>query len=306
MNFYTLDYDCNTPVTQQINVPTNTDYKVGIKVTRNGKLVTLNSAEVALDGLSSDREKTNGYMTFTNSTSDTPSFVQKNLDIHHGYEIDVVKKSYFFNTTGANYRYPYGSELSATVEELGLVGQTIKATDIWFAVSPSLSVNVEPTVDEMKQNSYFTASEPTKSGWNQQNFIHTSNGDAWLAGSAFWSLYEREWKEAGLWSEEDGPVFMFTPTGSDTPIPLKELTFSEGDSFYCTSTPQTLAIATNKGRAYCWGIRKGEPFNAKFKLVENIYKSQKGDINLIGRANTVNFAGTDGQGKAFSYDVIVK
>lgn len=43
-----------------------------------------------------------------------------------------------------------------------------------------------------------------------------------------------------------------------------------------------------------------------FKLNVNEFKSQKGDINIVERASTVNFAGTDGQGKAFSYDVIVK
>lgn len=41
MNFYTLEYDCNTPVTQQINVPTNTDYKVGIKVKKDGQDINL-------------------------------------------------------------------------------------------------------------------------------------------------------------------------------------------------------------------------------------------------------------------------
>lgn len=43
-----------------------------------------------------------------------------------------------------------------------------------------------------------------------------------------------------------------------------------------------------------------------FKLNLNAYKSQSGDLNLVSRASTVNFAGTDGQGKPFSYDVIVK
>lgn len=48
MKLYTLNYNCNVPTTQQINVPTNTDYKVGIKVTRNGKEQNLKPAEVKL------------------------------------------------------------------------------------------------------------------------------------------------------------------------------------------------------------------------------------------------------------------
>lgn len=54
-------------------------------------------------------------------------------------------------------------------------------------------------------------------------------------------------------------------------------------------------------------IKVGDiPLIAKFKLVENIHKSQKSDINLISRASTVNFAGTDGQGNPFSYDIVIK
>ena len=36
MKLYTLEYDCNSPVVQQINVPTNTDYKVGVKFVKDG------------------------------------------------------------------------------------------------------------------------------------------------------------------------------------------------------------------------------------------------------------------------------
>lgn len=48
MKFYTLDFDCNTPTVQQVNVPTNTDYKVGIKVRRNGEIQNLSPESVKL------------------------------------------------------------------------------------------------------------------------------------------------------------------------------------------------------------------------------------------------------------------
>lgn len=38
MKLYTLTYDCNTPTKQQVNIPTNTDYKLGVKVKRNGEI----------------------------------------------------------------------------------------------------------------------------------------------------------------------------------------------------------------------------------------------------------------------------
>ena len=60
MKFYTLDFDCNAPMTQQVNIPTNTDYKVGIKVKRNGAYQNLKPAEVKFyTGKSTEIQPTN-------------------------------------------------------------------------------------------------------------------------------------------------------------------------------------------------------------------------------------------------------
>ena len=65
MKFNTLTFDANLPTTQQVNVPTNTDYKVGMKVKRNGEVQQLGPDEFTItdaDGntLSADADKTNG------------------------------------------------------------------------------------------------------------------------------------------------------------------------------------------------------------------------------------------------------
>ena len=65
MNFYTNTYDLNNPTIQQVNIPTNTDYKIGLKFRRNGEIQDLNPNSVMLGTLSADAEKTNGYITFT-------------------------------------------------------------------------------------------------------------------------------------------------------------------------------------------------------------------------------------------------
>lgn len=70
MNFYTLTYDANLPTKQQINVPTNTDYKIGVKVVRNGDLVALKPSDVTLGTLSADAELEDGYVTFTKAAGD--------------------------------------------------------------------------------------------------------------------------------------------------------------------------------------------------------------------------------------------
>lgn len=83
MNFYTLTYDANRPAAQQVNVPTNTDYKIGVKVVRNGDLVTLKSSDVTLGTLSADVELEDGYVTFTKTAGDEASYTKLDLDVDY-------------------------------------------------------------------------------------------------------------------------------------------------------------------------------------------------------------------------------
>lgn len=48
MKLYTLDYDCNLPVTQQVNIATNTDAKIGIKVKKNGDYLNLDGSTLSV------------------------------------------------------------------------------------------------------------------------------------------------------------------------------------------------------------------------------------------------------------------
>ena len=80
MKFNTITYDANLPTVQQVNVPTNTDYKVGIKVKRNGEFQQLDPDEITIYAgdttIPTDSEKTNGYVTFTRASGDIASFTQ--------------------------------------------------------------------------------------------------------------------------------------------------------------------------------------------------------------------------------------
>lgn len=53
-------------------------------------------------------------------------------------------------------------------------------------------------------------------------------------------------------------------------------------------------------------VQLGKPFDAKFKLLENIYKSQVGDLADISFDNTVNIAGTLSDDTEFSFNALVK
>ena len=143
MKFYTLDFDCNAPTAQQINVPTNTDYKLGIKVKRNGAYQNLKPAEVTLGTLSADEGDVNGYTTFTFSAGDNASYTQATLDIQHAQDAATLVSTYH-NTTGAQKTLP--AILSATVDE-SAVGKSMTPYDILVYVQTNLSA--EPTSSEM-------------------------------------------------------------------------------------------------------------------------------------------------------------
>lgn len=49
MKLYTLDYDCNMPTVQQVNVATNTDAKIGIKVKQNGEYIALDGNTLSIE-----------------------------------------------------------------------------------------------------------------------------------------------------------------------------------------------------------------------------------------------------------------
>lgn len=49
MRLYTLDYNCNLPVTQQVNIATNTDAKIGIKVQKNGEYLNLDGSTLSIE-----------------------------------------------------------------------------------------------------------------------------------------------------------------------------------------------------------------------------------------------------------------
>lgn len=156
MKFYTLDFDCNAPMTQQVNVPTNTDYKVGIKVKRNGEIQNLGPSSVKLGTLSADADKTNGYVTFTLSAGDSASYTQATLDIQHRFDDSVIEYNTIQNTASGNMTLN-GNVLSATAEELGLAGKTVDAENFYLAQLRNLSAAAtEAELKAAMQNPFYT------------------------------------------------------------------------------------------------------------------------------------------------------
>lgn len=134
MKLYTIDYDCNLPVTQQVNVATNTDAKIGIKVKKDGEYINLDGSTLSVvtpsTTISADAELTNGYVTFPITTPDTASYVQDTVvvDKPHSFNGTIKKTGQFPAQADPTHINP--SVLQVSAKELDAVGAVVNANDI--------------------------------------------------------------------------------------------------------------------------------------------------------------------------------
>ena len=269
MKLYTLTYDCNRPTSQQINVPTNTDYKLGIKVKRNGAYQNLKPAEVTLGTLSADEDDINGYTTFTMSAGDDASYTQETLDIKHAQDA-ALEKTYVYNDTGAtmNEVYPMeGYSLSA------LAGKTI--TPYTFNIYVKTNLSALPTDSELATlvEPYATTNLP---GLNNKTILSGDQGVIWCLTGNTRNMHLQSFIDAGAWKAEDGIPFFFVPTGSQTFSPIKEYTFDGSETLSYGKYRLTAGKYVVAANFFVFD----EPFDAKFTLNTNIFKSQQGDIDI--------------------------
>lgn len=301
MKFYTLDFDCNAPVVQQVNVPTNTDYKVGIKVKRNGAYQNLKPAEVTLGTLSADEAEVNGYTTFTFSAGDNASYTQATLDIQHAQDSTVEIQKYT-NETGAQVSLPI---LSCTAADLGIAGKTIYPEMVKMGALYAL--NEQPTDAELKSaadtywNWTFRTDTPSVI-FRTNTMIIGSKGAIWsITGDPQGIAYKQALINEGKW---DGvtPIFFFVPTGSAYFTAIYDYTFDGSESIVY----KNVKTAAGKSKGGYLELDYDLPFDAKFKLNTNIFKSQQGDIDIIGAqpTGTATLSGKFADGTDFSYEIM--
>ena len=97
MKITTLTFDANLPTTQQVNVPTNTDYKVGLKVKRNGEIQQLGPDEITI---------------YTGETVKEPDVIVGPTEISSLQKSIIVAYPDMFGTQFAGTAYD-GSDLTA-------------------------------------------------------------------------------------------------------------------------------------------------------------------------------------------------
>lgn len=301
MNFYTLTYDADLPAVQQVNVPTNTDYKVGIKVKRNGEIQSLSPDNVTLGGLSADADKTNGYVTFTLSSDDSASYTNQKIDIENGYAVNAEEYNISSNNTGAN--------LTATLLSVDLsqyAGTEVFAKDMQIAFT-----NISQTV--LTKNDLLSTlvpywevpGDPLKypqyGQYAMKPIVAKANGDKIysIRRDATFDMYIN-----GLGWDINKPAFLYQPAGDGVLPEFREsITIDEGDVL---QMPLVL-IRKDRTAGVMFKFTSGTPFSAKFDLNTNIFKSQQGDINIAApAASTVAVEGTYADGTEFSFDFMTK
>lgn len=297
MKFYTLTYDANLPTTQQVNVPTNTDYKLGVKVRRNGEIQNLSPESVTLGTLSADSDKTNGYVTFTLSAGDNASYTQDTLSVDKGYDAEFYKPAYVEqNTTGAPLPVVL---VSADLSDF--VGKTIYPEDVYYSgVGNSRGEVSASELDEnfgpyWRDNDWILAA-----ALDFKPLITDKDGNAqvyMVVTKAVRDLYITNFG----WPK-DKPGF-FVPGPNNTMAIAESYTVKEGDKI---EFGKGYTVSNTRWYGAKLSITAGEPFDAKFKLNTNIFKSQQGDkADGVESANTAKLTGVYSDGTEFDYDIVI-
>lgn len=307
MTLYTLEYSANTPTTQQVNVPTNTDYKIGVKVACNGEQLDLDPADVTLGGLSADAEKTNGYVTFTKAAGDEASNTQKTLAIVH-----VPNESKLaFQPSKQSTTYYTSINLSATGFSSFFVEDCLAGV--------ILDKNTQPLSTDVTEFNEPVFWPPVTGAGDVLGaklrmvfpYADTTGVEYWrMASKTYDAIYDDPDNQAlsaiviGDLPPKGTPLALQqTAPGATTYKPVRKIEVYES---------AVLAKPLSKPRStYAIVVFKtvdSKPVDLKFKLNENIYKSQVGSLELAGEpaSGTMLIEGTYSDDEPFSINALVK
>lgn len=303
MKLYTLEYDCNKPAVQQINVPTNTDYKVGIKVTKNGTEQNLKPAEVKLytgnstDYISPNAELTNGYMTFTRSTEDEAFAEADLIDIQHGYEAGYSHPAYAEqNNTGAALAVVL---ISADLSDF--VGKTIYPEDVYY--SGIANTRAELTLSALEEDfGPYWRDNDKQSTLDWKTLIEDKDGNVKIYMVVSGAIRDNYITYLN-WPKDKPGFFMPNPNDPTQMWIADSYTVQEGDRL---AFGKGYNVSNTRWYGGKLSITAGEPFDATFKLTTNTFKSQQGDLaDDISTGKTTTLSGEYADGTDFNYNIVV-
>lgn len=295
MRLNTLVFDANLPTVQQVNVPTNTDYKIGMKVKRNGSVQSVMPSAftvTAQDGtvLSADSEKTNGYVTITKASGDEATFKQYDVKIDTTDYVDISAQN---SNTG---RATQCQILSADLEPY--YDRTLFGVNVKLEYKPNVDADFEE-VDYKAMTSItpvrvFTSASDTYAKY--QWFGEYVFADEWGAANKRFIEYDDTGHPVRYLDSiplQDVTKFWLFITGRNNKNMFPKFQFNES-----SANPLVVRLTLITGDI---------PFSADFKLNINEFKSQSGDIaETLADGSSVKVDGTYADGTTFSFDFCTK
>lgn len=259
-----------------------------------------------------DAEKTNGYVTITKASNDNATFKQYGVHIEHGYDFNDYTER-LTGQFGSTAPDPNPSILKVKASDIGLTGHTLKAEDYKNA-SRYYWRKTQPVPADLSAWSYSeylwpqTVPYPPEQPVTPFKLTRWGDRDVYIMCPANDTTYDNEDAPPTMKGRtaKKGVYYFYITNEAGTKIVdfTTEHTFAADD--YVIISP-ALRYTANYYYGQCCEMTFGTPFSADFKLNVNEFKSQKGDLNPTPTEfETVNFAGTDGDGNAFSYDIVIK
>lgn len=80
MKYFTIDHDMNRPMPNQINVPLNSEYGIGVRVFKNEQPIELGMDELSVNGMSAVTQ-VGGYNLYELSSGDVQTMKTVDVDV---------------------------------------------------------------------------------------------------------------------------------------------------------------------------------------------------------------------------------
>lgn len=122
-----------------------------------------------------------------------------------------------------------------------------------------------------------------------------------ITGDPQGRAYKQALLDEGKW-DGVGPIFFFVPAGEGSFTAIDSYTFDGSE----TIAFKNVKTAAGKSKGGYLELDYDLPFDAKFKLSTNVFKSQQGDkAESVENASTAKLTGVYADGTEFDYDIVI-
>lgn len=138
MKYYTINYDANYPMLNQINVPLNSVYGIGVRVKKNGAYIPLAKDEVLI-GEQRGNSTIGDYVTVNMASGNSNGIIRKDVIIEKQPTILGELSDQRTQLNSSDEELTYSPEVVASNIEGLTLPATVKASDVDYTIKVTLS-----------------------------------------------------------------------------------------------------------------------------------------------------------------------